>query len=345
LILAGELMTNEDKEAWAPYVDLKNTYGPAECSTTSTGLSLGQEPMHVGNIGHGLGLVTWVIEHTYCNGIAPIGTVGELWLEGPLVGAGYLNDSQKTAAAFIEDPPWLLSGGPGYTGRRGRLYKTGDLVQYNSDGTLTFIGRKDAQVKIRGQRVELGDVEHHVRHGLIADGVIQVVAEVIIPQGSDSPMLVAFVDIGEAANGSRDEVKAVLKRLTRDLEEKLAEQLPAYMVPTAYIPIEKMPMTATGKTDRRRLREIGGLMTLEQLAELNPSRSKRREPSTKMERQLQELWASVLSIDTSSIGADDSFLRIGGDSIGAMRLVGAARAQGLSLTEVTIQIVQLIVGN
>ena len=86
--------------------------------------------------------------------MVPVGHPGELWLEGPLVGRGYLKDPVKTAGAFVEDPLWLLSR----AGRRGRLYRTGDMVRYNEEGSLVYLGRKDAQVKIRGTRVELGCV-------------------------------------------------------------------------------------------------------------------------------------------------------------------------------------------
>jgi len=205
-------------------------------------------------------------------------------------------DPEKTAVSFVEDPPWLLCGGLGYSGRHGRLYKTGDLVRYNPDGTLVFIGRKDAQVKIRGQRVELGEVGYYVRRALEDGGEASVVAEVIRPDGSNNPMLVAFLTISKDTNEPEDKVSEALKYLTKGLEEQLADQLPAYMIPSAYIPIDKVPMTATGKRDRRRLWEIGGSMTLEQLAALNPQRAERREPSTVAEQQLQQLWASVLGI-------------------------------------------------
>ncbi len=107
---------------------------------------------HATSIGRGAGCVTWVTDPNDVNQLVPLGLIGELCIEGPIVGRGYLNDEEKTAAVFIEDPTWLLQGGAGHPGRRGRLYKTGDLVRYNEDGSLVFVGRKDAQVKIRGQR-------------------------------------------------------------------------------------------------------------------------------------------------------------------------------------------------
>ena len=330
----GEPLYPEDFRDIQAHVGASNTYGPSECTTLSTAQRISGDRVNAGSIGPGVGLTTWIVHASNSQVLVPRGSVGELLLEGPLVGQGYLNDPEKTAATFVDDPPWLLRGGPGHPGRRGRLYKTGDLVRYNPDGTLMFIGRKDAQVKIRGQRVELGEVEHHVRRILEdVDNIAQVVAEVLAPQGSDNPTLVAFLGVETNANAtSEDDLKAMVQRTTIGLEEKLVEALPTYMIPSAYIPLTSLPVTATGKTDRRRLREIGGSLSLEQLAELNPSRGERRQPNTLSERTLQSLWASVLGIQIESISANDSFLRIGGDSIAAMRLVGAAREQGMLLT-------------
>lgn len=283
------------------------------------------------SMGKGVGATTWVVDAADHERLVPVGCVGELLIEGPLVGRGYLNDERQTASVFIEDPTWLVGGGPttaAVAGRRGRLYKTGDLVRYNEDGSLVFVGRKDVQVKVRGQRVELGEVEHHVQKHLTTDGGSGLaVAEVITPLGSDNPMLVAFIEVGDVKDKN-----AAMRQATAHVQEKLAATLPAFMVPSAYIPVERIPVSATGKTDRRRLRQTGSSLTLEQLAELQPSRPTRRSPSTENERRLQRLWARVLDMDPDGIGVDDSFLRIGGDSIGAMRLVGIAREEGVTLT-------------
>ncbi len=157
--------------------EVLNGYGPSECTPMSTFNYNSSSPEEATRIGRGVGLVTWVVDPENHDCLLPLGCVGELLLEGPLVGPGYLNDPEKTAAAFIEDPPtWLRRGTTDVPGRHGRLYKTGDLVRYNADGSLTFMGRKDAQVKIRGQRVELGEVEHWVQE--IFQDASHVVVEV-----------------------------------------------------------------------------------------------------------------------------------------------------------------------
>ena len=142
-------------------------------------------------------------------------------------------------------------------------------MRYNEDGSLTFIGRKDAQVKIRGQRVELGEVEHRVQECM--PEARQVVAEVIVPQGENaSPALAAFLQMkGNIMDTDEAEpVTANILPIAADIEAKLAEQLPSYMVPTVFFSMRELPMTATGKTDRKRLREIGGSFSVQQLAEM-----------------------------------------------------------------------------
>lgn len=337
LVLGGEKLSPEYAHRWSTLTSIRNPYGPCECTPTATIVEVDPAEAAKGSvtIGNGIGLNTWVVDPVSGDSLVPIGIAGELLLGGPLVGAGYLGDSIKTAAAFIEDPHFLLEGGgPNFPGRRGRLYKTGDLVKYNADGTLAFLGRKDAQVKINGQRVELEDIESHVASCLTSSDGVQVVADVITPQGSSNNMLVAFLNPKDSAIQKLNEQELITytKRATIGLEEKLGAQIPPYMIPSAYITLAAFPMTATGKTDRRRLRDMGNALTWDQLAATNSSQQESRQPHTPMEIELLKLWASVLNISAERISANDSFLRIGGDSIGAMRLVGAARENGLVLS-------------
>jgi acyl-coenzyme A synthetase/AMP-(fatty) acid ligase len=148
-------------------------------------------------------------------------------------------------------------------------------VRYNEDGSLVFIGRKDTQVKIRGQRVELGEVEQYVLANPVLDSpavssqadnidgqsqseslkrIAQVVADVVTPNGSDRPMLVVFVHPAARARASEKEHASAVKHAVAGLEERLATQVPVYMVPSACIQVAQMPMTATGKINRRCLR-------------------------------------------------------------------------------------------
>ena len=328
VILIGEQLSLRETERWWGHVTIINTYGPCECTPISTVNCFAQDSLATTRIGRGSGAVTWVVDPADHNKLVPPGAVGELVLEGPLVGGGYLNDPEKTSAAFINDPMWLLRGSSSHAsgrGRHGRLYKTGDLVRHHDDGSLSYVGRKDTQVKIRGQRIELGDVEHHVQECL-PGGVSgeQLAAEVITPPGGASVLAVFFS--GEHHNGHGPEVQVF--PVSTEVESRLAERLPSYMIPSVCFILPQLPVTATDKIDRKRLREIGATYTGQQLAKLR-SQTGKRKPSTEMEHTLQQLWASVLNLDLDSIGVDDSFFRLGGDSIAAMRLVALARTASL----------------
>lgn len=330
VVVGGELVELDKLQHLQDLESLIITYGPAECTVTATAVDVRKLDVPSSSIGSACGATTWVIDPEK-NVLLPVGSVGELVLEGPLNGLGYLNDPDKTAAAFIEDPQWLKQGAPGVPGRRGRLYRTGDLVRYHSDGSLIFIGRQDSQVKIRGQRVDLSEIEFHVRKLLPAEMSVHVVAEVVMPQAAKSPMLVVFFTM----TGVEDmqEMQEKFAPVLEDLERRLARQLPAFMLPGAYVPIANIPISATGKTDRRAVREYGASLDPKALSARSKSHSGEHiEPVTAAEKKLQLLWGSVLGIAPSQISADDSFMRLGGDSITAMRLAAAARQSAISLT-------------
>ncbi|KAK6064394.1 peptide synthetase (AMP-binding enzyme) [Seiridium cupressi] len=305
-------------------LDKVNTFNCVKLSSWKTG-----------SIGTSFNFNCWVTDTDNPNALVTVGMVGELVVQGPGLMRGYLNDQEKTAAAFIVDPPWLLRGAPGHPGRRGRVYRTGDLVRRNADGSLTYVGRKDTQVELRGQRVELGDVEHHVLQGLDAPDFpdAQVVAEVITPQDTGASMLVAFIRFGKDNSKPQDELLPMDQSLVTGLERRLAEALPRHMIPAVFLAVRSIPLTMNGKLDRKKLRDLVRLLKPEQLSTSGSSISvgRQRQPETLVERQLQKLWGTILGIE-AYIGAEDNFLQIGGDSIAAMRLVSAAREQGLSFT-------------
>jgi amino acid adenylation domain-containing protein len=336
IILGGEQVNCSDCKRWDGHVEVVNGYGPTECSIWCVTYS-GLKGFKSGLIGKSIASVSWVVDVNNHEQLAPVGSVGELLVEGPILARGYLNDAEKTRAAFIDDPAWLVEGGGGFPGRRDRLYKTGDLVHYDSDGNLVYMGRKDDQVKVRGQRVELGEVEHHLRECM--PEVKRVAVEVILPAGErGNAVLAAFLQLdSEESNPVQTDEAANAGSMARvtfpaDADGKLAERLPGYMVPVVYFAVAQLPMTVSGKTDRKRLREIGGSFSAQQLAELRTSsEGVKRAPSTEAERTMQRLWAGVLCISADSIGLDDSFFRLGGDSIAAMKLVGEARRRGMRL--------------
>ncbi|KAI9701811.1 MAG: hypothetical protein M1836_001155 [Candelina mexicana] len=191
LTVGGESLRPTDIELWWGKVRIYNAYGPSECTPTSTVNHSACSPEYATQIGQGAGLVTWVVNPDNHNELLPPGCTGELLLEGPLVGRGYLDNAEKTAASFIEDPVWLLRGTPGIPGRHGRLYKTGDLVKYNEHGALAFVCRKDGQVKIRGQRVELGEIEHALRSEVYVDDAVAILQH----DDRQEPWIAGFVAV------------------------------------------------------------------------------------------------------------------------------------------------------
>ncbi|KAF2468358.1 acetyl-CoA synthetase-like protein [Lindgomyces ingoldianus] len=334
LLFSGEVLPTHIGAQWAERAIVLNTYGPAECSVKATFARISETEAQVANIGRGFGLCTWIVQPINHPKLVPVGVVGELLLEGPLIGTGYLGDVSRMQTAFLENPPWLVrglphdasSGAPSHPGRYGRLYKTGDLVRYESVGTMTFVGRNNAQVKINGQRVELGDVEYHVRNNIaIADMQVQVYTSILM-------VFVHVVNEQRADDSAIDRTGQSAMILT-GLNERLAAHVPAHMIPSAYLVLKELPMTTTGKADRRRLREIGEKLTFEQIMALSSGSDGGQQPCTATERQLRNLWAQVLSIKTSdTIKVDHNFFQIGGDSIRAMKLVGLARKVGLHLS-------------
>ena len=329
--VGGEPITLTEAGRWRNHARVLNCFGPAECCPVSILNHTAQDLSTVTRIGKGAGVVTWVVDATDHNRLVPIGTVGELLLEGPLLGNGYLNNPEQTSSVFVEDPDWLVQGTSGWAGRRARLYKTGDLVRYNDDGSLSYVGRKDTQVKVRGQRVELEEVERHARACVpqAKDGA-KLVAEVVTPSGHGAAALLAvFLSVDRPT--SADASVQILTMPTQ-VEDELSDRLPSYMVPSVFIGVPELPLTTNGKTDRKRLREIVAGYTAQQLVEMSSQLSSKRQPSTETERSLQLLWSRVLNIELGSIGVDDTFTRLGGDSITAMQISSAARSMGLSIS-------------
>ncbi|UJO16346.1 Peramine synthetase ppzA [Fulvia fulva] len=192
LILGGEALQARDLIPWWVSVRVMSFYGPCECTPTSTINYDARTPKDATHLGSGVGLLTWLAHPQDHHVLVPIGDVGEILLEGPLVGLGYLLNSERTAESFVEDPVWLSGIVPGRRGRRGRLHKTGDLARYQEDGSLVFVGRKDTQSKVRGQRVELREIEDCLReHPEINDAVAVVHKDTSV----DSEWITAFVTV------------------------------------------------------------------------------------------------------------------------------------------------------
>ncbi|GLA24530.1 putative NRPS-like protein biosynthetic cluster [Aspergillus niger] len=200
----GEALSLADVQRWWGKVKISNVYGPSECTPYALINTGAASPQEATRIGRGAGLVTWVVDPDNHDHLLPLGETGELLLEGPLVGEGYLNDAERTAQVFIHDPVWLRQGASNILGRSGqRLYKTGDLVYYNDDGSLIYVDRKDTQIKIHGQRVELGEVEVCLKQHM-PEAKQVIVDTITVKRRESSTVLAAFVQPHQTQRKRRD---------------------------------------------------------------------------------------------------------------------------------------------
>jgi amino acid adenylation domain-containing protein len=242
----------------------------------------------------------------------PDGVSGEMFAAGPGVGRGYLNRSDLTALHFSTDP--FGTGG-------GWRYRTGDLGRRRSDGALEFMGRRDLQLKVRGVRVEPGEIEAVLREDLRVG--LAAVVPAGVPGGS-GVRLAAFVE--RVPGDSTDPVA-----LAAELRSRLQRTLPAYMVPAFISVLERLPQTASGKLDRVALVRRADAAAGDSLSE-SPSPSSHSPftaPRTPEERCLAEIWRSVLRVDR--VGVDHNFFDLGGDSLLSVQVVLRAREAGLDL--------------
>jgi amino acid adenylation domain-containing protein/non-ribosomal peptide synthase protein (TIGR01720 family) len=342
LAVGGEALPQEIVTMWADKVALINVYGPSECTVWSMcacGLTTSSAPANIGRTF--ASSVSWVVDIKNHDRLAPLGTVGELLIEGPTLARGYLNDAEKTTSAYIEGPHWLQSLFNDAK-RQGRMYKTGDLVRYDSDGSMVFIGRKDTQVKVRGQRVELGEIEYHLRQMTSPDWKCPV--EMMKPRFDGAePVLVAFICTQEKSSNEKVNEVATYDIGTTisdlgiaPLATRLAEFLPEYMIPSVYLPLRRVPMTPSGKIERKVLRQVYDKLSNQQLSKYLGLDTIKQIPSTDKEMKLQALWATTLQIPVDYVGANDNFFRLGGDSFCAIKLVGSARVQSMHLTVATV---------
>ena len=232
----------------------------------------------------------------------PVGVAGELHIGGDCLARGYLNRPDLTAEKFIPDPFSRDAGA--------RLYRTGDLARYRSDGNIEFLGRNDYQVKVRGLRVELGEIEATLlQHTEVQKAIVTAVA--VTGEGRDHQRLVAYVVSHQGFAPGAHELRSFLK-------ERLAEQ----MLPSAFVFLDELPLTPNGKVDRRALPEP------------SPSRPEPEQgfvaPQTATEKALCDIWAALLKLE--SVGIHDNFFESGGDSILSIQVIARAKQLGIGLT-------------
>ena len=293
LVCCGEALAPSVARGWRlayPHVRLLNAYGPAECSDNVSHYDVQVTPssqeMHL-PIGHALRNLHLFILDDQLHQVPP-GAVGELCVAGVGLARGYLCDPVRTASAFLPHP---------YGQEGERLYRTGDLVRLGPQGVVVYLGRKDTQVKVRGYRIEPGEIEEQLRQ---MPGVEQVA--VIVRTDQAEPRLVAYL---------------VGKGTTAGWKRWLQDRVPVYMVPVAFVTLEQLPLNSNGKVDRRHLPEPdwGG----------QDDQQGYVAPQSPLEQTLVHIWSEVLNIQ--GIGRTHNFFELGGHSLLATRVLTRIRQQ------------------
>ncbi|MFD5886499.1 amino acid adenylation domain-containing protein [Streptomyces sp. NPDC060334] len=301
LIVTGEVLPAALCARWSaryPAIPIVNAYGPTECSDDVTHAVLTAANLPAGRPNAPIGRA---VRNTRLLALddelrpVPIGTPGELYVAGAGVGRGYLGDPARTASVFVPDPY-----GPAGT----RMYRTGDQVILHPDGRFEFLERRDHQVKIRGHRIELGEIESSLRElDEVTDAVVAVHRD-----AAGRGRLTGYV----VTPGGPEALPAI--------RERLAGRLPGHMVPAEFMVLPALPLTAHGKVDRKALPEpsSGGGPALHEA------------PAGRAEALLTAVFAEVLG--RASVGPQDNFFALGGDSISAIQVVSRARRAGLTIS-------------
>ncbi|SDG65576.1 HAD-superfamily phosphatase, subfamily IIIC/FkbH-like domain-containing protein/amino acid adenylation domain-containing protein [Lentzea fradiae] len=298
LVSTGEALPRPLAARWMaayPDIALVNSYGPTEASDDIAHLTVNAYQTEGSGsvaLGHPIrNARVYVVDRAIPLGpaaLVPTGAKGEICVAGPCVGRGYVNDPERTAAAFADDP---FEGG--------RLYRTGDLGRWLPDGTLEFLGRADSQVKLRGHRVELGEIE-----AALSEDPSVTSAVVLVQRAAGRPeRLVGYV-VAEPAHAFDE----------RDVLDRVAKSVPGYMVPDVVLRLDRLPLTRNGKIDRKALPEAEWTAT----TTLTPL-------SSDTERLVAEIFAEVLGADTSD--AEANFFALGGHSLRVVALLVLLQAR------------------
>ncbi|KAF9344823.1 hypothetical protein BGX26_003855, partial [Mortierella sp. AD094] len=303
LILAGEAVSSTLIKALRvliPNGAIFNDYGPTETTVAATSWKCPIDlEVDVAPIGQpGPNARVYVLD-SYKKPV-PVGAVGELYIAGAGVARGYLNRPDLTEKVFLLD---LFAAD-----HKSRMYKTGDLVRYLSDGNLMYIGRNDHQVKIRGFRVELGEIEDRLtEHPIVREAVVLALGE------GSSKRLIAYV-VAEPSKG-----------LAHTLREHISSRLPDYMIPAAFVRLDVLPLTPNGKLDRHALPEPDIDSFVSQGYEA---------PKGEVESTLAMIWSELLKIDR--VGRNDNFFMLGGHSLLAVQMIERLRRIGMEISVRTL---------
>ncbi|KAL7940702.1 hypothetical protein V8C42DRAFT_349296 [Trichoderma barbatum] len=350
LLLGGEALSQESLDQWAGRdgIALVQMYGPSEATIWCTSEEMKADSA-VSNIGRGLpgAARLWIASPASHDRLMPIGCVGELLVEGPVLATGYL-DAGQTARAFVEDPAWaeVVDATEPLRERR-RFYKTGDLARQNADGTVTFVGRKDTQVKLHGRRIEVGEIEYHLSsHGLLRQSMVTVAAAGVYAQRLVAIVVLKTSTPTLSSEKAVSELKAVTGRAKEasssavaQLRDFLSSRVPHYMVPQFWVVVEDIPVMVSGKMNRVVAKRFVECLTEAMSGPEGQPVDRRHDHhhtapyhlDNPVEIRLRNVWSHVLGKDVADIGVEQSFASLGGDSFAAMELVAGCKAEGITL--------------
>src|SRR5579883_695771 len=290
-----------------PHVRLLNLYGPTETGIEVTGFDTFKEQITRVSIGHPLPYVSLVIAGPDGRPV-PEGFPGELLIGGPSLALEYFHNAEETARKFI-----MRESGSGNGPER--FYKTGDLVRQWHDGTLDFLGRTDEQMKVRGVRIEPGEIEAHI----VAMEGIQEAVVVAAQAASGIATLVCFYVPGSLSGRAQEAVESQAQHL----KQALAQKLPPALVPALFYALPALPLTSSGKRDRKSLsKKASELLRIY-------GDAKGREPQSPMELRIARIWCQVLK--QTKVGVDQNFFESGGDSVKTLQIGNLLLKEGLEL--------------
>ncbi|ETS78594.1 hypothetical protein PFICI_10656 [Pestalotiopsis fici W106-1] len=306
LVTSGEPMTDEVLEKWNSV--LYQGYGPSETTNICTVRKVypGDSSQYLGSA---LENTSSFVFHPSSNHVLPLGCIGELCFGGDQVAAGYLNMPETTAAKFFEHPQY------------GKLYRSGDKGRMLSDGSLIILGRLDSQVKLRGQRIELREIQAVA----LDSGVARACSCVLLRQDAQNSQQLVLFYVPSSEDATEFNVlhlKAPRKEEIRKLFQVLQDVLPAYMIPSFIVPISCLPLTSSGKTNTDRLRESAATLSPNILNQYSTVLENAEENSewTTAEEHILDALATTLGVEKRTVSRWTSFATLGLDSISAMPL-------------------------
>ncbi|KAI1632965.1 amino acid adenylation domain-containing protein [Biscogniauxia mediterranea] len=311
-ITGGEQLRQEILQTWGPEQVIYNAYGPTEATigvTMNQRVPANGRPTNIGKQFPNVG--SYVFEP---GTEIPVlrGGVGELCVSGRLVGKGYLNRQSLTEERF----PYLKHNGE-------RVYRTGDLVRVLHDGSFDFLGRADDQVKLRGQRLEIGEINHVIKESLLGR-ITDVVTLVTRRDKQDRDLLVSFVVPSSVQASPSVNLQVFHEKhfheISRIAQDACKGRLPGYMVPTYIICIPFIPLSANNKAETKRLKQLFAELSLEELRSLSTGSMEASRPLNEKEQVISQALSKIVPIEESGISPSSTIFQLGLDSITALRL-------------------------